>query len=525
MLYMPYFCYLIALLLFAACGLTRADEQTVPTATAVRLPQTTPVPTLDRQLRQVVTPSPAPTSGVTAPQCEGSAGLPMTRHTVHADIDYANRRIVVRQTVDYINRTNVGLSQIIFNIKSNAWPGIFRLDEVMVDNQKPASTSLVAQRLEIRTDSIVEPGCAVQVELRYDLALPAIDPASPDSYRGYLGYSPRQLNLGHWLATVATRLGDEWVSRADTPIGEQDVLDEADWDVTLNVKNAPETLRVAAPGIIKENGPEVWRYVLNHARDFSLSMSGVFEATGGRTKNGIKVELYTFEDARIQTESGVIDGAAFALDSAVKAVETYSDLYGSYPDERLVIVQGDFPDGMEFSGLVFVGGEYFRSFNGPTSYLMIITVHEISHQWWYGKVANDQAENPWLDEALATYSEYVFIEEYYPALKDWWWKFRVNHLAPEGFVDSAVYEFSSRRAYINAVYLRGTQMLHDLRANLGTEAFFAWLRRYADVGTGRVMTPEQFWSLLSPEQIEATKATRQRYLRQPQIALVVPENP
>lgn len=448
----------------------------------------------------------------------------MTHHTVDAELDYANRRILVRQTVNYINRTNVGLSQIIFNIKANAWPGIFIVDEIEVDGQKPASTSLVAQRLTVKPDTAVEPGCMVSIELRFSLTIPMIDPASLDAYRGYLGYSPRQMNLGHWLATVATRAGDEWVSRDDTPIGEQDVLDEADWDVALNIKNAPETLKVAAPGVVQEKGPASWGFVLSKARDFSLSLSDVFDVSSERTKNGVQVELYTFEDARIPTETGVVDGAAFALDAAVKAVETYSDLFGAYPYERLVIVQGDFPDGMEFSGIVFVGGEYFRAFNGPTSYLMIITVHEISHQWWYGKVGNDQAVHPWLDEALATYSEYVFIEEYYPALKDWWWDFRVNRLTPEGFVDSTVYEFSSRRAYINAVYLRGTQMLNDLRTDLGTEAFFAWLRRYGEVGLGRVMTPVQFWSLLTSEQVEATKTTRQRYLRQPQIVLVVPEN-
>ncbi|MBI5669064.1 MAG: M1 family metallopeptidase [Chloroflexi bacterium] len=517
---MPRLSYLIALLLLAACAVTGADSQLIPTATPIPLPQTTPVPTVDRQLRQVPTPSPAPTSSALPAQCQGTAELPGTRHTVLAELDYANRQLVVRQMVDYINRTTVGLSQIIFNIKANAWPGILSLDEVTVDGGKPASTSLVGQRLVVNLEAALKPGCAVKVELWFGLRLPVINLASPEAYRGYLGYSPRQLNLGHWLATVAPRLADDWVSREDTPIGEQDVLDEADWDVTLTVSNAPDGLRVAAPGVVRENGPAHWHFVLNRARDFSLSLSDAFVMTSARSANGVKVELYTFAEARIQTESGILDSAAFALDSAVKATETFSDLYGAYPYDRLVIVQGDFPDGMEFSGIVFVGGEYFRAFNGPTSYLMIITVHEISHQWWYSKVGNDQAMSPWLDEALATYSEYVFIEEYYPALKDWWWDFRVNRLAPEGYVDSTVYEFSSRRAYINAVYLRGTQMLHDLRSDLGTEAFFDWLRRYGDAGAGRLMAPEQFWSLLTPEQLAATRATRERYLRQPDFTVL-----
>jgi aminopeptidase N len=83
-----------------------------------------------------------------------------------------------------------------------------------------------------------------------------------------------------------------------------------------------------------------------------------------------------------------------------------------------------------------------------------------------------------------------------------------------------VYEFPTIRAYIDAIYLRGVKMLHALRQNLGDDAFFDWLRRYADAGAGHIVTPEQFWSLLTPEQWDATALTRQEYLRQPQMVVI-----
>jgi aminopeptidase N len=95
----------------------------------------------------------------------------------------------------------------------------------------------------------------------------------------------------------------------------------------------------------------------------------------------------------------------------------------------------------------------------------------------------------------------------------------VERFAPEGFVDETVYDFNSRRAYINAVYLRGVQMLHDLRDNLGTEVFFGWLRLYADAGAGQLMTPDDLWGLLTPAQFQQTAITRQSYLKTPQITL------
>ena len=130
------------------------------------------------------------------------------------------------------------------------------------------------------------------------------------------------------------------------------------------------------------------------------------------------------------------------------------------------------------------------------------------------RVGNDAALNPWLDEALATYSEYLFIESHYPAYKNWWWSFRVAGFFPQGKVDSEVYEFATAREYINAVYLRGVQMLHNLRVDIGDEAFFRLLRDYLAAGDGEIADPTLFWRQLAPEQRDLTVATRTEYLRQ-----------
>jgi aminopeptidase N len=204
------------------------------------------------------------------------------------------------------------------------------------------------------------------------------------------------------------------------------------------------------------------------------------------------------------------------MDTAITAFELFSDLYGPYPYNRLVIVEGAFPDGMEFTGLVFVGGEWFRLFDGdPASYLTLITAHEIAHQWWYARVANDQSREPWLDEALSTYSEYIYLQEYYPDLADWWWAFRVDGYSPQGYVDSTVYEFSTARAYINAVYLRGAQLLHAIRQNIGGETFFQWLSDYASQMNGKIATAADLWGALPDHLQEQTAGIRTAFLRYP----------
>ena len=134
--------------------------------------------------------------------------------------------------------------------------------------------------------------------------------------------------------------------------------------------------------------------------------------------------------------------------------------------------------------------------------------------------AGDSALHPWLDEALATYSEYLFIEAYYPADKNWWWSFRVADFSPQGDVDSTVYEFSAIRDYINAVYLRGVQMLHNLREDIGDKAFFELLREYGQAGEGRIVEPSLFWAQLTAEQLRLSQQTRNDFLRYPNVPSV-----
>jgi len=358
----------------------------------------------------------------------------------------------------------------------------------------------------------LQPGCEVNLRLDYVLNVPLVG-GGVNPMKGFFGYTPRQMNLSHWLATVAVLDDGEWITRQPLLIGEQEVVNQADWLVTVNLVGESAGVTVAAPGEIMQISPVSWRYTHRDARDFSMSLSDQFNVNAVQTDAGVTVELYTFASPQGYA-------AQHTLDVAARSLSMYSDLFGALPYTRVLVVQGDFPDGMELSGLVFVGDDWFvRWPGGPSSYLTLITVHEVSHQWWYARVGNDPALAPWLDEALATYSEYIFMEEYYPDLKDWWWQFRVNHFSPGGYVDSTVYDFSSVRAYIDAVYLRGVRMLHEIRQAMGTEVFFQLLRDYATTYDGQIATSDAFWMLMTPTQLELTAEIRNRYLRQPQIVI------
>lgn len=509
--------YIACVMALAGCNLAK-DSPAYATVEAgagpVRLQASPATATGDALTRAAPDDGARPTAAISLPNRCLDANVQRPARRVRADvrIDYETKTAAVSQTLVFHNREAEPLGEIVLDVQANQWEESFALLDLTV-NGETAAYALELNRLQIRLDQPLESGCWLEIGLKFSLQ-PAEIRDGLRSYRGFYGYSPRQLNLGHFLPTIAARLDGGWRIHEPIGIGEQVVYEVADWRVSVLVDKAADALVLASPGTVTALGSGAWEIELLNSRDFALSLSDQIVASERRIGENLTVEVYSFADARINANGVRLDGADHVLREAEKALALFEQQFGPYDRERFVIVQGDFPDGMEFSGLVFVGGAWFTNFDGGTrNYLTLISVHEIAHQWWYARVGSDSALNPWLDEALATYSEYLFIEKHYPTDKNWWWTFRVAGFFPQGNVDSNVYEFATARAYINAVYLRGVQMLHNLRVDIGDEDFFNLLRAYLAAGDGEIADPTLFWRQLQTEQRSLTQSTRIEYLR------------
>ncbi|MCY4464199.1 MAG: M1 family aminopeptidase [Chloroflexi bacterium] len=513
--------YLLLLLcgfLLVGCNLSRAASakdatvvgkinlrletlQQKATPLAVHSNSQTAQPTLDRK----------------ANRCPQSA--PELARQVEADVrvDYGARSADVSQRIVFHNLEAEPLDKLVLDVQANQWTDTFSLLDLRV-NGESVDYQLDLNRLEILLVAPLQPGCWLEAALTFQLRPSAIREGLR-SYRGFFGHSPRQLNLSHFLPTVAARLNGEWRIHQPSGIGEQIVYERSDWRVQVTAENASDKLQLAAPGAVTRLGTRQWLVELSASRDFAISLSEEFILSEREVAPGLTVAMYNFADAQVNAGDSSLDSVSHLLVESGKALDLFARYFGAYPYKRFVIVQGDFPDGMEFTGLVYVGSAWFYGFDGsPKNYLTLIAVHEIAHQWWYARVGSDSALNPWLDEALATYSEYLYIEAFYPAERNWWWSFRVAGFFPQGRVDSAVYDFTTARAYINAIYLRGVQMLHNLRDDIGDAAFMQLLGQYSQAADGRIADPALFWSLLPAEQQILTQATRSEFLRQPSVA-------
>lgn len=457
----------------------------------------------------------APTVRATSPTCETpqTSADPPIRYEAEATLDLLKHTVTGTLVTHYRNTTEAPLTSLLFYIPLADRPNAFSLVSL---STTPVSTTTDFQglRLTVTLAAPLPSGCTVQVRMAYRIVVPPI-PEGAEGGFGFFGYSERQTNLGDWLPTLAPHIDGGWLIPKAWYIGETRITEAASYAVTIKVTGAssPARLDVAGPGDVTRLGADSWQFKVDHARNFALSVSDSFIHQSATTPEGTLIDLYRFA-----AEAGST-APVQAFTVAQDASTVFTRLFGALPIKRLAVVQADFPDGMEFSGIVFVSTQWFTRFwlGKPDSWLTIITAHEVAHQWWYSSVGDDQSRHPYLDETFAIYSEVIYLEDRYPELVKWWWKWRIEQYKPSGFVDTSVYDYTQGRLYINAVYLRGAQMMQELRDVLGEAAFFGWLRRYAERGAGQIVEPKTLWGLLTAEDYAKTVAVRAKYLKVPDV--------
>ena len=432
---------------------------TVPTFTS--LPATdTPLPTLEFTATNL----PAPTSPSSSAR---------TQYTLHALLDYYGNQLAVDETVTYTNQTGVALNELVMAAEPNHRGG-FIIENIML-NGSMLNYDLSEHRLTVYLPQPLGTGAQLSLSMRFRIDIPLKIKELP------YGYDVDQVNLTDWYPFIVP-YSNGWILHDDSYLGEHLVYDAADFDV--NVKTTDAGIIFAASGVPEANG-EWTRYRLSGVRSFALSASDQFrvaEASAG----GATIRSYYYP--------GYDEQGLAILNAAVRAVDLWEGQFAPFPYGSLSIVQADLNDGQEYDGLVFLATKFYNEYNGSArSNLVTIGVHEVAHQWWFGLVGNDQATEPWLDEALALYSEAMFYKYIYPNSYDWWWNFRVNYFGPSGYVDTTIYEPASFRGYVNAVYLNGANFLEALNYRMGDDAFYQFLRDYCSrYGRGRATAYDFF---------------------------------
>ena len=427
-------------------------------------------------------------------------------YIITATLDYAWRYLEVQQEIIIPNPTSENLAELVLVIQPNWHPNAFRLTSLAWMDGSPIQTyKLDGIRLRILLLEPFEPGDSIHLSLAYEVDIPPLM-ESEDFGPNPFGYTSRQINLTDWYPFVPPYIdGVGWQVHNPWYYGEHLVYPSANFDVSLQLTNTPDGTQIAASGLDLGDG-NLHRYHLEGARNFVFSISPEYrlfqEQVGDTTVLGY---AFPFD---------VVPGEA-AFRTTVQALELYTQLFGPYPYQGMTMVQADFEHGMEYSGFYFLSKAFYNLYNGTAStFLVAIAAHETAHQWWYGMVGNDQALEPWLDEALCTYSEKLFYQNLYPQSLDWWQEYRVDFNQPTGWVDTSIYNSPGYQSYRDAVYLNGATFLDELRNLVGEEAFFAFLKDYLALNNGQIATSNDFFNTLQTHSDADWDALKTRFFKE-----------
>ncbi|MCL5428400.1 MAG: M1 family metallopeptidase [Chloroflexi bacterium] len=470
--------FLIFFILTNACGPTQANQ------TPTNLPSVS---------IQTISPTSAQGSSLSSPTAnEHAEEPPPTEYDLDVVFDYTGHNLEVREEINYTNSNGEPIKELQLVVEAQHLGAGFTLTGLQpISGSNIGEPEFSGGLLHIPLLSPLASGESLQLELEYFLVLPAGS--------GTLSWTDRQTNFIDWYPYIPPYInGQGWLIHQPALVGEHSVFERANFDVHIEVANAPASLQVAAPAPAEVHD-STFDYELHNARRFVWSASGQYEVLDAHLGE-TKISVYFFNEHR--------DAAEASLETAKQALDLYSELFGAYPYESLSVVEGQFFDGMESDALFFLDQYYFLTYShDPRNYLTALTAHEVAHNWWFGQVGNDQALEPWIDEALCVYSELLYYENTYPHLVDWWWEFRIDRFHPQGSVDSTIYDHSGFDSYVQVVYMRGSQFLRDLRTAIGEGPFFAFLRAYATLGAGQIASREDFFSLLkeySPVNLDPT---------------------
>lgn len=248
----------------------------------------------------------------------------------------------------------------------------------------------------------IAPGESLTLDVAFRSHLPSIS-LRTGHYGGFhmaAQWFPKLARLepdGHWAHFPLSRFSEFYA-------------DFGSYDVTVDV---PAGVVVGATGVraslVEAGGRAVARYVQDDVHDFAFAAWDGFREKSARSEGGVEL--------RCLFPAGYERAAEVELEAARFGLAHLGQAYGRYPYATLTIVHppsgADEAGGMEYPTLITTGGPWYAPWT-PVRFLEAVTLHELGHQWFYGLVATNENQSPFLDEGVTSYAEVEAMEALYP---------------------------------------------------------------------------------------------------------------
>jgi hypothetical protein len=425
--------------------------------------------------------------------------------------------------VQYTNTETTSLDKVYFRLLPNGHEsygnGSLTVSRTQVNGQT-AETQLTLENtvLEIPLATPLAPGQRLRFDLDFSGQVP-IDFGGSQTPSGYGIYNISEdvMALSGWYPILAVYDQQGWNLDPVSPIGDSVYSDVSFYSVDLS---ASSDLVLASTGVVEgsETAGQVTHYHLlsGPARDFFLVLSPHFQIDS-QTVGGATLNSYYLPGNEAGGKQALVDAAA--------ALRVYDQKFGPYPYTSLAIVDAPMRNasGVEYPEIVLIGDNLYGDPQNPA--FNVTVSHEVAHQWWYGVVGNDVFDEPWLDEALATYSSLLPLEaENGPGgaqgLIQYWQK-NYTQLKQDSLDDqitqSLGYFESLRnpRVYAVVVYSKGALFFNALRDEIGDKAFFQALRNYYQANDFQIATGNELLAAFEEAAGRPLDAFYQKWLSPP----------
>jgi len=346
------------------------------------------------------------------------------------------------------------------------------------------------------------PGDSVRIELTWDHKV--------RERSGRAGYFDDQYDMAQWYPKLVVYDESGWHNIPFHAIGEF-YGEFGNYDVTLDI---PGNYIVGATGVVAEGDPG-WRSVtVDTSMEFSNWLDSSYEMVDDSTTRRVvrfyaenvhdfawvTSPTYVYEygkwngiDVHVLYNTSVGEQwTKVVRERSERALEWLSTRFGSYPYPQVTVTHAMRGGGMEYPMLVM---------NGNASEGLIL--HEIGHIWFYGILANNEVDEPWLDEGFTTFQTRLYLENRYPPygidfessnqysdFQRRYWKFNSRSERDQwnsiGFIISRYNEPIATKSYLSSdyntyrqnAYTKPSLMLHSLQYLLGEEVFYNAMRVY-----------------------------------------------
>ena len=411
-------------------------------------------------------------------------------YTIVCSYDDTAHVLSAVQTVQLTNRSENSFTAVKFHIYPNqyredaansvvpssynliAYPNGQSFGDISFESVKVEGTgvpfSIEGEDMDILSVPTSEwfPNQKLNVEMTYTVQLANI--------KHRLGWTENSVNLGNFFPVVCHLDNDNYSCTPYYNIGDPFVSDCANFDVTLKIN---EKYLVASTGNLTEanaeRGTVTYHYTAEAVRDFAFVASNKFTKIS-QTVGETTINYFYYDDT----------DAEKSLNTAVGAYQYYTENIGDYPYNQLSVCETDFCyGGMEYPCLVMIT-------SGTASYQEAIA-HEVAHQWFYGVVGNDQIANAWMDEGLAEYLTYLYMDsagvtklsryvlqnlQTYTTYVD----VLTNYYNTADTTFRSLAEYKNDNEYVVMTYLKGSLMFNTVHETMGATKFFKALSNYYD---------------------------------------------